>query len=195
MYKLPSGNHWSISEREEGALKKGMRWFAFWLLLLLMGAGQAEEGVVDAQQQKEDEEGVIEEECEEEVEEGEVGCSSLVNCGQCISHPGCVYCRDPDFLLQERSPDLVFLSIISFLISVHLIYRTICTHDELLVPLDHSMQTTTRCGTSEFFLLSNSSCSLFEDPQNYWQEVRNQVLPKIQTNLNILNVLSQGLTE
>ena len=115
----------TISEREEGALKKGMRWFAFWLLLLLMGAGQAEEGVVDAQQQKEDEEGVIEVECEEEVEEGEVGCSSLVNCGQCISHPGCVYCRDPDFLLQERSPDLVFLSIISFLISVHLIYRTI----------------------------------------------------------------------
>ena len=88
-----------------------------------MGAGQAEEGVVDAQQQKEDEEGVIEEECEEEVEEGEVGCSSLVNCGQCISHPGCVYCRDPDFLLQERSPDLVFLSIISFLISMHLIYN------------------------------------------------------------------------
>ena len=86
-----------------------------------MGAGQAEEGVVDAQQQKEDEEGVIEEECEEEVEEGEVGCSSLVNCGQCISHPGCVYCRDPDYLLQERSPGLVFLSIISFLISVHLI--------------------------------------------------------------------------
>ena len=89
-----------------------------------MGAGQAEEGVVDAQQQKEDEEGVIEEECEEEVEEGEVGCSSLVNCGQCISHPGCVYCRDPDFLLQERSPDLLFLSIISFLIiTMHLIYH------------------------------------------------------------------------
>ena len=58
------------------------------------------------------------------------------------------------------------------------------------------MQTTTRCGTPEFFLLSNSSCSLFEDPQNYWQEVRNQVLPKIQTNLNILNVVCNitGLT-
>ena len=58
------------------------------------------------------------------------------------------------------------------------------------------MQTTTRCGTPEFFLLSNSSCSLFEDPQNYWQEVRNQVLPKIETNLNILNVVCNitGLT-
>ena len=67
-----------------------------------MGVEQAE----DAQQEGE-EEGVIEEECEGEVEEEEeVGCSSLVNCGQCISHPGCVYCRDPEFLLQERSPSL-----------------------------------------------------------------------------------------
>ena len=36
----------------------------------------------------------------EEVEE--LGCSSFVNCGDCVSHPGCVYCRDPEFLLQER---------------------------------------------------------------------------------------------
>ena len=76
-----------------------MRWAAFWLLLLLVGVGQAEDA----------EEGVEEEviECEEEVEEEEekeVLCSSLVNCGQCISHPGCVFCRDPEFFLQERSP-------------------------------------------------------------------------------------------
>ena len=32
-----------------------------------------------------------------------------------------------------------------------------------------------RCGTPEFFLLPNSSCSLFEDPQNEWQQVINQV--------------------
>ena len=72
-----------------------MRWAAFWLLLLLVGVGQAEDA----------EEGVEEEviECEEE-EEKEVLCSSLVNCGQCISHPGCVFCRDPEFFLQERSP-------------------------------------------------------------------------------------------
>ena len=70
-----------------------------------MGVGQAE----DSKQEEGDEEGVIEEECDEEVEEVEeevVGCSSLANCGQCISHPGCVYCRDPEFLLQERSPNL-----------------------------------------------------------------------------------------
>ena len=69
-----------------------------------MGVGQAE----DTKQEEGEEEGVIEEECEEEEgqEEEEEGCSSLVNCGQCISHPGCVYCRDPEFLLQERSPNL-----------------------------------------------------------------------------------------
>ena len=76
-----------------------MRCAALWLLLLLVGVGQAEDA----------EEGVEEEviECEEEVEEEEekeVLCSSLVNCGQCISHPGCVFCRDPEFFLQERSP-------------------------------------------------------------------------------------------
>ena len=80
-----------------------MRWFAFPLLLLLMGVGQAEEGV------EQGEEEVIEEECEE-LEEEEVGCSSLVNCGQCISHPGCVYCRDPEYSLHERSQNLILYS-------------------------------------------------------------------------------------
>ena len=155
-----------------------------------MGVGQAE----DAEEGVE-EEGVIEEECEEVEEEEEVGCSSLVNCGQCISHPGCVFCRDPEFSLQERStlilhliiiphPTLCHLQALNFhdarvLIVVHAICATNSMYDELPAPLDHEMQIIkcglTRCGTPEFFLLPNSSCSLFEDPQNYWQEVRNQV--------------------
>ena len=71
-----------------------MRWFLLWLLLLLLGGGRAEE--VGESLVEED---VFEEDCEEVVE---LGCSSFVNCGDCVSHPGCVYCRDPEFLLQER---------------------------------------------------------------------------------------------
>ena len=71
-----------------------MRWFLLCLLLLLLGGGRTEE--VGESLVEED---MFEEDCEE-VEE--LGCSSFVNCGDCVSHPGCVYCRDPEFILQER---------------------------------------------------------------------------------------------
>ena len=78
----------------EAELDRGvMRWFLLWPLLLL-GGGRAEE--VGESLVEED---VFEEDCEEVVE---LGCSSFVNCGDCVSHPGCVYCRDPEFLLQGK---------------------------------------------------------------------------------------------
>ena len=79
----------------EAELDSGvMRWFLLCVLLLLLGGGRTEE--VGESLVEED---VFEEDCED-VEE--LGCSSFVNCGDCISHPGCVYCRDPEFILQER---------------------------------------------------------------------------------------------
>ena len=68
-------------------------------LLLLMGAVQ---GVTEerGEVQEVEEEEVQEEEVEEEV--CEVECSSIAGCGECISAPGCVYCTDPDYPLQER---------------------------------------------------------------------------------------------
>ena len=82
-----------VSEKSK-IVQRVMRWFLLWLLLLLLGGGRTEE--VGESLVEED---VFEEDCEEVVE---LGCSSFVNCGDCISHPGCVYCRDPEFLLQER---------------------------------------------------------------------------------------------
>ena len=82
-----------VSEKSK-IVQRVMRWFLLWLLLLLLGGGRTEE--VGESLVEED---VFEEDCEEVVE---LGCSSFVNCGDCVSHPGCVYCRDPEFLLQGR---------------------------------------------------------------------------------------------
>ena len=82
-----------VSEKSK-IVQRVMRWFLLWLLLLLLGGGRTEE--VGESLVEED---MFEEDCDEMVE---LGCSSFVNCGDCVSHPGCVYCRDPEFLLQER---------------------------------------------------------------------------------------------
>ena len=82
-----------VSEKSK-IVQRVMRWFLLWLLLLLLGGGRTEE--VGESLVEED---VFEEDCKD-VEE--LGCSSFVNCGDCVSHPGCVYCRDPEFFLQER---------------------------------------------------------------------------------------------
>jgi hypothetical protein len=37
-----------------------------------------------------------------DMEDMTMECQSIVGCGPCLSHAGCVYCRDEDFSGQER---------------------------------------------------------------------------------------------
>ena len=81
------------------------------LLLVMMGGGQQEE------QEEQQEQGELED--KEEQMKQQLVCSSIRDCAACISAPGCVYCRDPEYTSEERSHLMKAHDIFQHLLEFH----------------------------------------------------------------------------